>query len=273
MKLLQVNSMNPSFCSRLPLNYKTVEKVVREYVNKGYQSATFLNDIRYSSNNGFINDYHRGLAMLKAAEAHTGIMSYRRKFSSALKCQDSGEYSALVVRIIDKIKMLNCGESAELIYAALSKLGIPCRVVSDKTMDHVFVVVNRSTPFTNYKNAKSGEFVADLWLKKTYKSVNDAYTEFKRLFNVTNKNELEDITDKPFKYSLSRPLTAEEKTNNEKVLDKLFKHIDILRREVGMEARNLKRTTAHIQGRNKCQIKRTFEEDFEETLNRFEIRK
>ncbi len=267
----KINNTNVSFGSRLPLNYRTVEKIVRDYANRGYKSATFLNDIRYSSNDNFINDYHKGLAMLKTAEAHTGIMRYRRLFSSDLKCKDNNDYMSFLAQIIDKVKLLNCGESAELIYAALTKLGIPCRVVSDKTMDHVFVVVNRSTPFTNYKNAKSGEFVADLWLKKTYKSVNEAYTEFKKLFGVTNKNELEDITDKPFKYSLMRPLTDEEKLNNEKTLKHLFENIDVLRREVECEGKALKKSTNHIQGRNKCQIKRCFEEDFEETINRIEL--
>ena len=263
----------PSFGSRLPINYKTVEKIVRDYTNRGYQSATFLNDIRYASNEKFINDYHRGLAMLKTAEAHTGIMRYRRLFSSCLKCKDHSDYMSLLTKIIDKVKLLNCGESAELIHNALTKLGIPSRLVSDKTMDHVFVVVNRSTPFTNYKQAKPGEFVADLWLKKTYKSVNEAYSEFKKLFNITTKNELEDITDRPFKYSLNRPLTNEEKLNNEKVIERLFDNIDVLHKEVNYEGYALKKSTSHIQGRNKCQIKRCFEEDFDETINRLEMRK
>ena len=267
----KINNTNVSFGSRLPLNYHTVEKVVRDYANRGYQSATFLNEVRYSSNDNFINDYHKGLAMLKTAEAHTGIMRYRRLFSSELKCKDSNDYMSLLTQIIDKVKLLNCGESAELIYNVLAKLGIPCRVVADKTMDHVFVVVNRSAPFTNYKNAKSGEFVADLWLKKTYKSVNEAYIEFKKLFGVTNKNELEDITDKPFKYSLMRPLTDDEKLSNEKAISHLFENIDVLRREVGYEGKALKKSTNHIQGRNKCQIKRCFEEDFDETINRIEL--
>lgn len=268
----KIINLKPSF-GGLPANYKTAEKIVREYVNKGWQSATFLNDIRYNSNNNFINDYHKGLAMLKTAEAHTGIMRYRREFSSAFKCKDNEDYVNLLSRILDKVKLLNCGESAELIYSALTKLGIPCRIVSDKTMDHVFVVVNRTAPFTSYKSAKSGEFVADLWLKKVYKSVNEAYTEFKKLFNVSMKNELEDISEKPYKYSLMRPLTQEEKTINEKTLCKLFENIDVLRKEVGYESKSLKKSTSHIQGRNKCQIKRHFEEDFDETINRFEFNK
>lgn len=268
-----MNNMIPTFGSRLPLNYKTVEKVVRDYANKGYQSATYLNDVRYGSNDNFINDYHKGLAMLKAAEAHTGIMRYRREFSSNLKCKGNDDYMTLLSKIIDKVKLLNCGESAELIHHALSKLKIPCRIVSDKTMDHVFVVVNRTKPFTNYKQAKSGEFVADLWLKKTYKSVNEAFVDFKRLFDVTHKNELEDITDRPFKYSLMRPLTEEEKLSNENALNRLFKNITVLRQEVSYEGKALKKSTNHIQGRNKCQVKRCFEEDFDETINRMDLRR
>lgn len=267
----QLNRLTPSFGGRFPLNYSTVEKVVREYANKGWQSSTFFNDIRYSGSDKFINDYHKGLSMLKSAETHAGIMHYRRTFASSFKCRDNDDYMGILSRILEKVKMLNCGESAEIIYTALTKLGIPCRIVSDKTMDHVFVVVNRSTPFTNYKNAKPGEFIADLWLKKTYKSVNEAFVEFKRLFNVTNKNELEDITNKPFKYSIMRPLTDEEKALNEKTLENLFENIDLIKKETSIEARTLKKSTTHVQGRNKCQIKRRFVEDFDEAINRVEF--
>ena len=269
---LNINKTSPSFCG-LPVNYRVAERIVRNLSNKGFQSSTYLNDIRYGGQDNFVNDYHKGLAMLKTAEAHTGIMRYRREFSGNIKCRDSEDYLSILCKIIEKVKMLNCGESAELVFSELKKLGIPCRIVSDKSMDHVFVVVNRSTPFTNYKNGKSGEFIADLWLKKVYKSVNEAYVEFKRLFDVSPRNELKDITDDSFKYSLMRPLTSEEKSSNEAVLERLFESINLLKKEVGFEAKGLKRSTSFVQGRNKGQIKYSFFENFDEAINRFELRR
>ena len=267
----QLNNTTPSFGSRLPLNYKTAEKIVKEFSNQCWQSATYLNDIRYAGTENFLNDYHKGLSMLKTAEAHTGIMRYRRQFASAFKCKDNNDYMEILTKIIEKVKMLNCGESAQLVHHELNKLGIPNRMVSDKRMDHVFIVVNRTKPFTNYKDGKSGEFVADLWLKKVYKSVNEAYVDFKRLFKANPKNELEDITDVPFKYSTMRPLTEKEKLSNEATFEKVLKNIDLLKHEVKCEAKTLKLHTNHIQGRNKGQLKQSFVDDFEEALNRAEI--
>ena len=266
-----INRLNPSFGAKFASNFKTVEKLVRELSNKGWQSSTYLDDVRYSQQN-FVSDYHKGLAILKSAEAHTGIMRYRREFVRNIKCQNEADYNNILAQIIDKVKMLNCGESAQLVHFALNKLGIPSRIVSDRTMDHVFVVVNRTTPFTNYKNGKSGEFVADLWLKKVYKNVEEAYLDFKRKFNVSPKNELDDLTDKPFKYSLMRPLTEEEKLSNEKNIKKLFSNIDLLRKEVRCEAKELKNHTSHIQGRLKGQIKHNFVDIFEESINSAEAK-
>ena len=49
-------------------------------------------------------------------------------------------------------------------------------------------------------------------------------------------------------------------------------NISLLRKEARLEAKGLKKTIAHIQGRNKCQIRRNFSENFDEIINRLDTR-
>ena len=67
----------------------------------------------------------------------------------------------------------------------LNKEGIPSTIVGRDLFDHCFLIVNLdkkakiSSPKTWGKNA----FIVDPWLNKVFKSKEEAFTEYKRMFS------------------------------------------------------------------------------------------
>lgn len=238
----------PSFGSRLTPAYKAAERVVKNLAEEGWQSETFLDSVRYSSScfSREKFDYHRGLAMLKIAEFASIINTYRLFFQSKFKFSDMDSAYAFLKNVVSKFRALNCEESARLTYLELEKMGIPCRIVYDQNIDHVFVVANRKEPFTSYRDAQKGEVVADFWLKKVYSSVEEAYVDFRRRFGANKKTQLRDKTDISYAAKLDSEYDSQISKQNEANLMRLEKVIEALRRYSSVEASSLKRTTRNI---------------------------
>lgn len=240
------NNQTLSFKARYPKNYNIAEQIIKDYLSLGLKSSTayemrfpsaikkefgsqrefYKNDVGkriYLDENDNSERYIRKKQLLsfKIPLVENFIMYYRSQVLPYLKYASADDYYLTLKNIVKKFGMVNCAECAELVHYELSKRGVASRIVSDCSVDHSFVVVNRDEPFVTYKDKKSGEFVADLWLKKTYKSVQDAQIDFNNRFDgVTKENLLMDITY-PFGDIIERPLTQKEKANNLKLLKKL----------------------------------------------------
>lgn len=202
MSISNVNSKyNVSFGVGVTQEFKLAEKIVKDIVNQGWQSSTFMKDVRYDVKL-YKNHEKRALAMLKIAEMQSLIFTYRRAIAHILKFDSTKECFDCIQNIIKEARSLNCLEYSFLSFLKLKDAQIPCRIVSDPNIDHCFVVVNRKEPFTSYRDAKKGEFVVDAWIKKVYKSVQEAYLDYKKSFSANYNCNLVDRTEKPYPYCI-----------------------------------------------------------------------
>lgn len=216
----QVNSSCISFKSRYPRNYKVAEKIIQEYLPLGLKSATDY-EMRIPDSIGKNYARQNQILSVKIPLVEQFINYYRQQIFPYLKFATEEDYYSTLKNLVKKYKMVNCAECAELVHYELKKRGISSRIVSDTNVDHCFVVVNRDDAFVTYKDKKAGEFVADLWLKKIYKSVQEAQIDFNNLFGgVTKYNLLFDTTFAPVDV-LYRPLTKREKDVNKEILKNL----------------------------------------------------
>ncbi len=242
------NTCNVSFGRRLPPNYLIVEKIIKDYVRLGFKSATDLemrlpnnlqkeNDL--SSRDFFINNSNKKvyldvnaqavnsyvrqkqLLTYKISSIQKFIEYYRSEILPRLNFETEDDYYLTMKDLVKRYGMANCFECASLLHFELNKLGIPNRMIQDLNIDHCFVVVNRKEPFISYKHRQKGEFVADLWLKKTYKSVQEAQVDFNNRLDCTNHYNLLIDSSETGANILNRPLTPKEKTHNKKLLSSI----------------------------------------------------
>lgn len=227
----------PSFGVRLTPDFKAAEKVVRDLVNEGWQSGTYLLDVRFAHKK-FKDHEQRAVAMLKIAEVQSLIFAYRRAMSHFLTCADNKDCCSLLKKIISHFRALNCAESAFLAKGELDKLGIPNRLVYDSSIDHCFLIAGRDKPFTGYRDSQKGEYVVDFWMKKVYKSVEEAYLDFKKKFDASFKDKIEDRTETPYVYRMKK-LTKADVEANIKLIDELMKSKEKLSAMVANERKQI----------------------------------
>lgn len=243
-----INNYNVSFGRSLPPNYLIVEKIIKDYARWGFKSATDLemrlpNDIQKENgllgreffinnsnkkvyldvNTQAVNSYVRQKQLLtyKISSIQKFIEYYRSEILPRLYFEKEDDYYLAMKEIVKRYGFANCFECASLLHFELNKLGIPNRIIQDLNVDHCFVVVNRKEPFISYKHRQKGEFVADLWLKKTYKSVQEAQIDFNNRFGGVNHYNLLIDSSATRANILNRHLTKKEKEHNEKLLNSL----------------------------------------------------
>lgn len=266
------NTKAPSFGSVSSPAYRIAEKVVRELTRNEYQSATYFADVRYPKKN-FINQHHRGLAILKLAENLAKTDIYRNLICNNIVSRNFDDFYNTFKKLLPQTRLTNCGENAFIVHTELAKQGIPSRVVSDRKIDHSFVVVNRETPFNSYRDKEKGNFIADAWLRKIYRNVDEAYLDYKTRFNAKMKTEyggspLLDVTDAPYQYRINANMTTADEAKNKSVTAQIAQITEIIRKIVSCEARTLKKTTSHIENLDDRRIRENFIEDIIETIRR-----
>ena len=244
----QYKDYNVSFKAHYPKNWFIVEKIIKEYANWGFKSATdlemrvpnklqrdegfnrefFINNsnrkVYVDTNKQALNSYvkQKQLLTYKISSIQKFIEYYRSEILPRLYFEKEDDYYLAMKEIVKRYGFANCFECASLLHFELNKLGIPNRIIQDLNIDHCFVVVNRKEPFITYKHGKKGEFIADLWLKKTYKSVQEAQLDFNNRLGGANKYNLLIDSNETGANILNRPLTQKEKAHNEKLINSLI---------------------------------------------------
>lgn len=247
-------NQNPSFGAKITPAYKIAEKVVKEVTSNEYQSSTYLDFVRYTQKK-FINQYHRGLVLLKLAELKTKLDFYRMLICHRFANRNLEDFQKAFKELLSLTKLTNCGENAFLVHGELTRLGIPSRVVSDRNIDHSFVIVNREKPFNSYRDKEKGNIVADAWLRRVYPNIDEAYTDFKLKFdakmdldcNGKKTSPLVDVTDAPYKCLIKPNMSIADEVQNNAVIAQIKQIGESIRKIVGYEANILKKTTSHIE--------------------------
>ncbi len=252
---------SPSFGARLTPQIKAAEQVVKDLAGKGWQSSTFFEDVRYVPKK-FMNHEHRALAMLKIAEIKSMIFAYRRAMLNLFQFSDENEAGSWLRKVVDRLRVLNCGEAAIIVGRELEKKGIPSRVVADKSIDHCFVVANRSEPFTNYRSAQKDNFVVDLWMKKIYKSVEEAYTDFKRRFAAKIDDSIVDRTGQSDYCCINTRVADSNSMLNDSVLEKLVQSSDKVRSSAVKERLQIPNQIVRIEQKINGRLVEEYLEDF-----------
>lgn len=266
------NNNSLSFKRGLPSNYTFAETIIRNYCNKGLKSSTeytmrfpnllekeietnrefFRNNINkkiYTDiDDSIIQKYIRKkeLLALRIPRFENFINYYRHKIMPLLYYETENDYYLTLKNLVNKFGALNCGDCAQLVHYELKKQKIPSRIVSDIDIDHSFVIVNRKEPFVTYRDKKPNEFIADLWLKRNYKSIDEAYVDFRNRFDtVSNANFLIDSTDNLGITIKNKPLTKREKEYNKQMLAELDKLWGFL--EENTRAQKLKKQRKYLK--------------------------
>lgn len=218
---------------------KKAEKILRSFVNQGYLSSTYLEDVRYAQKK-YKNEYHRVLTYIKTTEAMCLINLYRMYQKAFIFYKNNQEYFAALTKAVKNAKAANCSECADIMYKQLKKSGLDARVVVDSKIDHAFVLVNSKRKVKNYRSGKPhGEaFVVDPWLKRIFTSLDEAYLEFKRMFGAKKNRRIRNHTEY-YLYNQMECVSEENIAGNRKMTHMLHNQIARVKRVTKSIIQNL----------------------------------
>ena len=85
---------------------------------------------------------------------------------------------------VQKYKTGNCFEQAFMLKDEFSKAGLESKVVHSAWFDHSFLVVNldKNAHIENPKTWGKKAFIVDAWLGRVFRNVQEALTEYKRMW-------------------------------------------------------------------------------------------
>ena len=132
------------------------------------QTSVLLEDKYYSKFFHAMNSKMNGIAKLRET-----LMDRRPRH--ALEIMDA---------IVKRFKIGNCQEQSLLMRDKLQKAGITAELTGRGFLDHCYLVCNIS-PQANIKNPSTWgkkAFIVDPWLNKVFRSKEEAFVEYKRIF-------------------------------------------------------------------------------------------
>ncbi len=176
------NNSNTAFKAGLTPQMKKAERVLLEFMRRGYKSQTRMATYRYVDGYKYRNHYHLYLAKLKEKEMSC-IVNLQRAYLERMIYSNRKEEARLLEQLVNITKTANCGESAVICSNMLKRAGIDCQVRFDEFGDHMFTLVGDMSKFNNYKTQGKAVFIPDVWTQKLYRSINSAYVDFKRGFS------------------------------------------------------------------------------------------
>lgn len=214
-------SKNISFSGRITPDFIKATNILRDFKNQGIISSTFeiyrhikpskLQD-RLKSQNLAISTSSLGTpdTSIKIKElnvSHSDILTKNKYYSKLMPIINSKENEIRELRkllrekkynktinpltvmgfIVKNYKIGNCMEQSILIQEKLINAGIFAKVTGRQFIDHCFVVCNlsKNADITNPKTWGKKSFIVDPWLNKVFRSKEEAFCEYKRIYSNT----------------------------------------------------------------------------------------
>ena len=152
-----------------------------------------IRNMYYLNNPVLKNDKYYGKFLAFITKKTNNLELLRNMFKNSFNViakqqklpQTEESANKLLSSAVADFKIANCKEQSLIMQNELEKLNIPSVVIGRELFDHCFIVANiaKNADISNPKTWGKKAFVVDAWMNKVFKSKEDAFTEYKRIFN------------------------------------------------------------------------------------------